>query len=181
MTNPASSCTFDTMPIDDCPHSFQELAQRVLPDHLRRLEAAMPASVRLGDFAATRTPPPKLVPNVVDLRDFSGCYVLIDQRPIYVGISRHVPKRLKQHVAGRTHFDASLAYRMAKEVMPHEMTRGGAMSDAAFRKHFEERREYLKEIRVAAIQIDDPLELYLFEAYAALHFDTAKWNTFRTH
>ncbi len=169
------------MPIDNCPHSFQELAQRVLPEHLRRLEAAVSASVLLGDFGATRTPPPKLLPDGADSRDFPGCYVLIDGRPIYVGISRHVPKRLKQHVTGRTHFDASLAYRMAKHLMPHQMTRGDAMSDPAFRKHFEERRAYLKGIRVAAIQIENPLELYLFEAFAALHFDTSQWNTFRTH
>jgi hypothetical protein len=30
-------------------------------------------------------------------------------------------------------------------------------------------------------EIANPLELYIFEAYAAMEFSTAHWNTFRTH
>ena len=32
-----------------------------------------------------------------------------------------------------------------------------------------------------AIEIDNPVELYLFEVYAALELRTALHNTFRTH
>lgn len=63
-------------------------------------------------------------------RDFSGCYVLLqEEKAFYVGISHGVVGRLRQHGTGRTHFDASLAYRMACEKAAHEMTRAEAMKD----------------------------------------------------
>jgi hypothetical protein len=92
-----------------------------------------------------------------------------------------VYSRLRQHVFGRTHFDASLAYRMAQHDAPHTNTRSGAMNDLAFAKVFEAKIAYLRGLRVATVRIEDPVELYLFEVYAALELGTSKWNTFRTH
>ena len=34
---------------------------------------------------------------------------------------------------------------------------------------------------VAFVEIPNPLELYLFEAYCAIALDTSEWNTIRTH
>jgi hypothetical protein len=34
---------------------------------------------------------------------------------------------------------------------------------------------------VAVIEIENPVELYLFEIYYAMELDTVKWNTIRTH
>ena len=34
---------------------------------------------------------------------------------------------------------------------------------------------------VAFIEIENPLELYVFEAFAAMTLGTHEWNTFRTH
>jgi hypothetical protein len=39
----------------------------------------------------------------------------------------------------------------------------------------------LRDCSVAFIDIDNTLELYLFEAYCAMEFDTRELNTFRTH
>jgi len=114
--------------------------------------------------------------------DFSGCYVLLGRaKPFYVGISRGVIGRLRQHGKGKTHFDASLAYRMACKKFPHKMTREHAMKDRSFKKAFDEARQVLTRCSVAIIKIKNPLELYLFEAYCAMALDTHKWNTFRTH
>ena len=33
----------------------------------------------------------------------------------------------------------------------------------------------------AYVDIENPLELYVFEAYAAMALGTFEWNTFRTH
>jgi hypothetical protein len=115
-------------------------------------------------------------------RDFSGCYVLMrDRKPFYVGISRGVVGRLRQHGKGTTHFDASLAYRMACEKMPHELTRDEAMKDPDFRRAFDEAQTLIRHSSVAFVEISNPLELYLFEAYCAIELDTSEWNTFRTH
>jgi hypothetical protein len=70
---------------------------------------------------------------------------------------------------------------MACEKVAHEMTRAEAMKDAAFRQAFNEAQQLLRGCSVAFIEIPNPLELYLFEAYCAMALDTCEWNTFRTH
>jgi len=113
--------------------------------------------------------------------DFSGCYVLIrDGEPFYVGISRGVVGRLRQHGRGKTEFEATLAYRMACEKSRHKMTRSEAMKDSKFRKKFQEAQGLLNGSKVAFIEIENSLELDLFEAYCAIELNTSKWNTFRT-
>ncbi|MDQ8020939.1 MAG: hypothetical protein REI94_03815 [Moraxellaceae bacterium] len=119
-------------------------------------------------------------------RDFSGCYVLLEsQAAIYVGISRSVVGRLRQHVFGKTHFDASLAFRIAMARHPDKavanLTRSEAMQDPLFGTSFVEAQAYLRSLQVAAISIENPLELYVFEAYCALELDTHQWNSFETH
>ena len=88
---------------------------------------------------------------------------------------------MRQHSTGSTEFNATLAYRMACEKVAHEMTRADAMKDPAFRAAFNEAQQLLRGCSVAFIEIKNPLELYLFEAYCAMELDTAAWNTFETH
>jgi hypothetical protein len=114
--------------------------------------------------------------------DFSGCYVLVDDElPVYVGISRKVLSRLRQHVRGRTHFDASLAYRIAQRREPTLGRRTAVMENQKFRRAFEQAKAYLTTLSVSFVPIENPLELYVFEAYAAMSLRTYEWNTFRTH
>ena len=42
-------------------------------------------------------------------------------------------------------------------------------------------KEYLRSLNVAYVQISNPLVLYVFEPYCAMHFDTSQCNTFETH
>jgi hypothetical protein len=89
--------------------------------------------------------------------------------PFYVGISRGVLKRLRQHGKGSTHFDASLVYRMATKKTGHEMTRDGAMKDLAFRQAFQEEQRLLRDCTVAFVKIDNrwnPISLR----------STVRWN-----
>lgn len=39
----------------------------------------------------------------------------------------------------------------------------------------------LRAMNIAFIPIENDLELYVFEVYAAMALDTGTWNTFRTH
>ena len=55
------------------------------------------------------------------------------------------------------------------------------MSDPNFQNEFEKAKSYLKSLNVAFIEIQNDLEIYLFEAYCAMQLDTAEWNTFKTH
>jgi hypothetical protein len=167
--------------IDGCEHNFPTLAASVLPGHMRDLRAAMDRPMAMSDFAVPRVGVRALVKKHGRENDFSGCYVLRDRAPIYVGISRGVFARLRQHVTGKTHFDASLAYRMAEDDAKHGKTRSEAMGDRDFRLLFEVKKAVLRGLTVAAVPIENPLELHIFEAYAALELATSKWNTFRTH
>jgi hypothetical protein len=170
------------MAIDGCKHSFGELAGSVLPGYMGELRRQMANPIGLSEFAVEGIGVSSLLVRLRLSADFSGCYVLLDAgRPNYVGISRGVLQRLRQHVRGTTHFDASLAYRMATARQPHNQTRSAAMEDAAFHAAFREAQTYLRGLQVAFLEIDNPVELYLFEAFAAMEFDTCDWNTFATH
>jgi len=74
-----------------------------------------------------------------------------------------------------------LAYSIAASKHPHSLTRSAAMADAAFYNTFCEAQAFIRGLQVAFLEIENPLELYLFEAFAAMEVNTCDWNTFVTH
>lgn len=172
----------NSMPIDGCRYTFAQLANDVLPGYMAELLRRMAQPTPMSAFAIEGVGVAALLAQFDLNNDFTGCYVLIDGTdPIYVGISRTVLQRLRQHVRGTTHFDASLAYRIAAANQPHGMTRHAAMSDGEFRQHFAAAQMYIRGLNVAFIEIQNPVELYLFEVFCAMELDTSVWNTFETH
>lgn len=174
------------MPLHECPHTFKELAETVLPAQMARMRIALENPYSMSIFSRPGVGPGALIKELHLSGDFSGCYLLLDAgRPIYVGISRNVIARLRQHVFGKTHFDASLAFRVAMTKHPDrtivKLTRAKAMQDPLFGTSFGEAQTYLRSLQVATIEIQNPLELYVFEAYCALELDTNQWNSFATH
>jgi hypothetical protein len=170
------------MYIDNCQHTFEILASEVLPGHMERLKAAIAQSKPGSRFADPVIGPRTLARNLGLQQDFSGCYVLLEgETAKYVGISRKVLSRLRQHFRGKTHFDASLAYSVAQRKVPTEGRRSEVMAKPAFQDAFQEAQRYLQGLSVAYVDIENPLELYVFEAYAAMALGTFEWNTFRTH
>lgn len=168
------------MPIDQYEHSFEYLVGTELPQHMVTLEQAM--KISMAEFAAGGVGVAALTQRFGLEADFQGCYVLSqNERPIYVGISKNVLQRLRQHVRGTTHFDASLAYRIAAQKMPHRNTRSKAMETEEFKAQFNAAKEYLRSLNVAFVKIINPLALYVFEPYCAMRFNTDVWNTFETH
>ena len=170
------------MAIDDCPYSFEELAEEILPAYFAVLQKNMSAPHEMAIFGQKGMGKKSILKSLNKSSDFPGCYVLLEEnKPIYVGISRSIVQRLSQHVKGTTHFDASLAYRIASQITLHGNQRNVAMTDPDFKNEFENAKNYLKSLKVAFIQIQNDLEIYLFEAYCAMKLDTARWNTFKTH
>jgi len=70
---------------------------------------------------------------------------------------------------------------MAQDKQPTSGKRSDAMKSPRFQRAFREAQRDLRRLNVAAVVIENPLELHLFEAYAAMKLKTSKWNTFRTH
>jgi GIY-YIG catalytic domain len=126
------------MPIDACTSSFAEMATVVLPADMARLRTALAAPLAMSSFCVPGVGVKTILSRLRRSGDFSGCYVLLREgKPFYVGISRTVVQRLRQHVTGNTHFDASLAYLMATAKTGHDMKRSDAMQDAGSRIAFE--------------------------------------------
>ena len=170
------------MPIDDCKHTFEELATLVMPSHFKRLQAAIQSPIQAESLVGFKSPTRQVLSRFNRTKDFPGCYVFIDgEKPIYVGISRGVLKRLVQHLNCESHYSATLLYRMASEDYPHEMKRDQAMRDEQFKAVFFSAQERLRQMKIAYVEIENDLELYLFEIFASMKLDTATWNTFRTH
>jgi hypothetical protein len=170
------------MPIDACPHTFTELAKTILPKYMKKIRIDIKNSRPLTEFCTPGVGVKTIATGLGKPGDFSGCYVFLHNGlPFYVGISRRVLARLRQHGTGRTHFDASLAYRMACQKAPHKLTRTAAMKNPIFWQAFDEAKRLLMNSRIAIVEIQNPLELYVFEAYCAMKLDTCEWNTFRTH
>jgi hypothetical protein len=103
------------MAIDACQHKFIDPALNVFPSHLNRLKSSLHSPVPMQVFARPKIGPATIALELGITDPRSGCYVFLDgQRSIYVGISRSVLSRIRQHVLGKTHSDASLAYQLAK-------------------------------------------------------------------
>jgi hypothetical protein len=152
------------MPIDNCLHTFEQLAATVLPAHLKRLKAALHSPIPAATFVGFKSATREALAKVHRKTDFPGCYVCIDEaRPVYVGNSRGVVKRLVQHLNFESHYTASLVYRMASEDYPHEMKRDQAMKDDQFRSVFLSAQGRLRQTSVSFVEINNDIELYVFE------------------
>lgn len=171
------------MPIDNCEFSFNELATLKLPTYMKTMTEALKIPHEMSLFSQIGDGKATVLKKLERSQGFQGCYVFIDEEktPVYVGISRSVVQRLIQHVKGKTHFDASLAYRMAAYNYSHDMSRGEAMKNDDFLCCFNEAKQLLCSMKVAFVEINDDLELYLFEVYCSMQLDTAQWNSFKTH
>ncbi|WP_375517823.1 GIY-YIG nuclease family protein [Leptospira wolffii] len=120
-------------------------------------------------------------------KDFKGLYILFDESVVqYVGISKNVLLRIKQHFLSNSHYSASLVYLMA--LKDHEQSVGGKYKYKGLRKdlpNFKKYRSDQQEImrnqwRISFIPEEDSFHLHVLEAYAACELK-AKWNSFQTH
>lgn len=170
------------MPIDNCQYTFAELATEVLPSHMERLKASMGAPFPAAWIREQGVGQSALVRRLHRDSDFPGCYVFIEHgEPLYVGISRGVVRRLFQHLTANNHFSGSLAYYIAKRKNDPGGTREQNMNDPAFRALFDDSQRRLEQCAIATVEISNPVELHLFEVYAAMEIGTGELNTFRTH
>jgi|SRR5271166_4846635 len=164
------------MAIDGCTSTFAEMATVILPEYMASLRSELATARPLSSFCKAAIGIRSVLSELGRKNDFSGCYVLVREgKPFYVGISRTVVQRLRQHLMGKTHFDASLAYRMATNKTGHKghkMRRADAMQDPAFLDAFRDAQADIRAGSVAFIEILNPLELHLFEAYCAMELDT---------
>lgn len=112
--------------------------------------------------------------------DIQGLYLLGESIggkviPQYVGISRAIFRRLKQHGWGKLHNEATLAYWQVDIETPNSGTRTDQEP-----KHRGAKQEIIRQYKVAILPELLDFDLYFMEVYFAGKLQTP-WNTFKTH
>lgn len=151
--------------------------------HFEDAVALMPALLdALRSAAKHRVADHPAVPNT------PGIYLFNDgEKPIYVGQSRKLRTRLRQHTgATNRQNQASFAFNLAKrEALADDVDvkrpRADLELDADFVPHFDKARADVAAMNVQFIELADPIARTLFEVYAALALDTVEFNSFETH
>ena len=167
---------------------FKEICNIKLPDYFDKFQLRMNDPFDMSIFTkegnGIKTIKKELGSRYkLEKQSFSGCYVFIEKnKPVYVGISKDVINRLHQHVKGDSHYSSSFAYKIAQnETNEFDKSRDLNMQDIVFMNTFKKAQERIKSFKAAFIEIDDPIELYLFEVYVSMVLDTGFYNTFHTH
>lgn len=123
----------------------------------------------------------KLDKKYVNDNELQGLYIFgeVDNnknvKPVYVGISRTVFRRLYQHTWGTKHNETSLSYLKAK----HFNNYRGKRQDLP-KAMLREQQNKIKNYRVVVIPELNHYDLYFMEVYLAGKLK-AFWNSFKTH
>lgn len=152
-----------------CRLSFEELANDALPK-------LFDALIDRNKEAKTLTS--HLSETLNHLPKNRACYVFYEgERPLYVGISRNLRDRVKQHLSARPS-QANLCVRFAASAL------GLTVSQAVISEHFQEQfrlaNARLLTCTISWIEVDDAMTLYLLEPFVAMKLDTQEFNRFDT-
>ena len=113
-----------------------------------------------------------------------GVYVFYEcGHPIYVGRTRHIQERIRQHGDPSSRKEsATFAFQLLKDKVPTQK-RTRAEIERDYASEFAHERERIRKMCVRAVEIEDQVVQTFFELYAILALDTMKYNAnaFRTH
>lgn len=119
-----------------------------------------------------------------DLRGIpkQGVYALYEGgEPIYVGRSRDLARRIREHSARSSgHNAATFAFILYREKLGDPEGRREEVQ-AMDPPEYERQRQRVGAMTVRAVEIEDPWIQAVFEIYAVLALGTTKYNTFETH
>jgi hypothetical protein len=116
-----------------------------------------------------------------------GIYVFYEapDRPFYVGRTRNLRRRLRQHAhPDATHYSASFAFAWARREggnLSPKLTRAALAADPIFAPLFAQYRQRVGQMQVRWVEEADDLVQTLLEVYAAVTLGTTlHYNSFRT-
>lgn len=114
-----------------------------------------------------------------DSNEFKGLYIFGEEQngkviPVYIGISRSIYRRLRQHAWGKLHNECTLAYLKTKQQRT-EITRKKVTNEDMLPA-----KAIIQNYKVALIPVKNDYDLYFLEVVLAGKFRT-KWNSFKTH
>ena len=104
--------------MEKCKNNFKQLSNKIFPKKIKEFKKTSKYKVNklFVNGAGVKT----IIKKLKLKKDIAGLYAFIDKGEyIYFGISRYVIKRLNNHIKGKTHHQASLAYLITKEKYSH--------------------------------------------------------------
>ena len=128
--------------------------------------------------------------NIEDVNFQRGIYVFYEEdKPIYVGRSNRIGKRLKEHGnVNSSHFSASFAFLLAKQIAKEnniEFKREGKnksrteiQNDSEF--DFKNQKQRVAKMKFKTIEIEDSNFQAIFEIYVSMQLNTF-YNKFDNH
>ncbi|MBU6268586.1 MAG: hypothetical protein KGN34_13655 [Sphingomonadales bacterium] len=112
-------------------------------------------------------------------RGIKAIYVFFENgRACHVGRTRNLRQRLAGHVSN-SHFSATFAFRQARLSMGINVTyrmgegRKALMQRHDFQEEFGRQRRRLSTMTLRFLEVEDPIDQYLLELYAALELGTS--------
>ncbi|MEI9891180.1 MAG: hypothetical protein WDN45_11990 [Caulobacteraceae bacterium] len=110
---------------------------------------------------------------------------LFNGEPVHVGRTRNLRQRLKGHVTN-SHYSASFAFKRARSDTGMKASykkgegRGALLENPIFAAAFAKALAEVRGMTVRHLVVNDPIDQYLLELYAALELDTSL-TEFDTH
>jgi hypothetical protein len=119
--------------------------------------------------------------------DKPAIYVFFEnENPLHVGRTRNLKQRLKGHVT-KSHYKATFAFKETRRLTNNEKatyktigSRSSLMTNAAFAEIFGQQIERVGKLSIKYLVVDDPIDQYLLELYAAIEYKTSL-TEFDTH
>ena len=115
-----------------------------------------------------------------------GVYVFYEgDTPIYVGRSRRMRKRIREHGATSSrHESATFALKLLRDVVGvpegHSSQFTRPQLQEKYPSEYAAQRERVRNMRIRVVEIVDPIVQTVFETYAILALGTTHYNTFHT-
>ncbi len=174
--------------IQKCENTYQDIQQKLLNidfkvadlyngkvDDKRATKSAI-YSDKLS-FTLNAKLNPKKDKNDTELQ---GIYIFVEKvnngyKPVYIGISRTIHRRIRQHYRGNRHNEATFAYLMAKYKLNHTDNR-----EYISIKDLNEQKKIIGSYGLIIIPEKSHYDMYFMEVYLAGKLKT-KWNSFKTH
>jgi predicted GIY-YIG superfamily endonuclease len=139
-------------------------------------------------FGDLTTAPKQRFADHVAVPSGPGVYLFSDDgRPMYVGQSRNLRRRLGIHTRPTsTHYQASFAFNLAKREagaagIDIARKRAALAADDAFKVHFAQARASVAGMTAQYVAVASPITRTMLEMYASLALGTAEFNSFETH
>ena len=109
----------------------------------------------------------------------------LDGDPVHVGRTRNLRQRIRGHVS-KSHYSASFAFKRARSETGFKATykagegRGTLLENPLFAEAFAKALAEIQGMSIQYLVVEDPIEQYLLELYAALELETSL-SEFDTH